>query len=143
MSISLSHTKRTYLAVAIVFVILLVAMLLLFRPPDRTAAASSKAQELIAAFELAGLTAPSEDQIVGTFGEDGGAVCATDFGELIKANLNLLLTNGAAQVGQRVIIIDPRVLKGEALVCAIYCPERLPEFEEFVGKLKTERLIGD
>jgi hypothetical protein len=129
--------------VAIVFVILLVAMLLLFHAPDRTAAASSKAQELIAAFERAGLTAPSEDQIVGTFGEDGGAVCAADFGDLIKGNLNLLLANGAAQVGQRAIIVDPKVLKGEVLIRAVYCPDRLPAFEEFVAKLKTARLIGD
>jgi hypothetical protein len=138
-----STSKRTYIIVAVAFVLLLIVALLMFRAPARTAAASAKAQELISAFELAGLKTPSEQQIVGTFGEDGGNVCKTDFGELVQSNLNMLLANGAAQVGARGIIIDAKVLKGEAIVLAVYCPERLPEFEKYVDQLKTADLIKE
>jgi Tfp pilus assembly protein FimT len=135
--------KRTYIVVGIVFVLLVVVALVMFRAPARTAAASAKAQELTAAFELAGLNAPSEQQIVGTLGEDGGVVCKTDFGNLIESNLNLLLTNGAAQVGARGIIIDAKVLTGEAIILSVYCPERLPEYKEYVDQLKTADLIKE
>lgn len=141
MDTSNSHHKRTYIVAGVVFVILIVVALLLFHYPQKTAAAQDKAQELISAFELAGLKAPSKQQIVGTLGEDGGNVCKTDFDALIEDNLNMLLTNGAAQVGVRGVIIDAKVLKGEAIVLAVYCPERLPEFEAFVNKLKTADLI--
>jgi hypothetical protein len=129
--------------VGVVFVVLLIVALVVFRAPKKTAESIAKAQELIAAFELAGLTAPSEQQIVGTFGEDGGPVCDTDFDELIQNNLNLLLSNGAAQVGARGVIIDAKVLKGEAIVLSIYCPDRLPEFQAFIDQLKTADLIRD
>lgn len=142
MNTSSTH-RRTYIVVGVAFVVLLVVALVLFPAPKKTAEASAKAQELIAAFELAGLKAPSEQQIVGTFGEDGGPVCETDFNELIQNNLNLLLSNGAAQVGARGVIIDAKVLKGEAIVLAVYCPERLPEFEQFVNNLKTANLIRE
>ncbi len=140
MDTSSTH-RRTYIVVGAAFVVLLIVALVMFRAPKKTAAATAKAQELIAAFELAGLKAPSEQQIVGTFGEDGGPVCETNFDELIQNNLNLLLSNGAAQVGARGVIIDAKVLKGEAIVLGIYCPDRLPEFQTFVDKLKTADLI--
>ena len=57
--------KRTYLVVGIVFVVLLVLGQLLWRGPQKNAEASAKAQQLISAFELAGLQAPSEQQIAG------------------------------------------------------------------------------
>jgi len=142
MDTSSTH-KRTYIVVGVVFVVLVVVSLILFRGPRKTAQATAKAQELAAAFELAGLRAPSEQQIVGTFGEDGGAVCKTDFDALIQNNLNLLLSNGAAQVGTRGVIIDAKVLKGEAIVLGIYCPDRLPGFQKFIDKLKTAELIKD
>jgi hypothetical protein len=142
MDVSSTH-RRTYLVVGVVFVVLLIVALVVFRAPKKTAESIVKAQELIAAFELAGLTAPSEQQIVGTFGEDGGPVCDTDFDELIQNNLNLLLSNGAAQVGARGVIIDAKVLKGEAIVLSIYCPDRLPEFQAFIDQLKTADLIRD
>ncbi len=136
-----SH-KRTYIVVGVVFVVLLVLGQLLWRGPQKNAEASAKAQQLIAAFQLAGLKAPSEEQIVGTRGADGGPVCKTDFNELVQSNLDMLLANGAAQVGARGVIIDAKLLKAEALVLTIYCPDRLPEYEKFVNNLKTADLIN-
>lgn len=135
--------KRTYIIVGIVFVVLVVMGQLLWRGPQKNAEASAKAQQLIAAFELAGLKAPSEQQIVGTRGVDGGPVCETDFTELVQSNLNLLLANGAAQVGARGVIIDVKLLKAEAIVLTVYCPERLPEYEKFINNLKTADLIKE
>lgn len=137
-----SH-KRTYLVVGIAFVALLVVGQLLWRGPQKNAEASAKAQQLISAFELAGLQAPSEQQIVGTRGVDGGPVCKTDFDELVQSNLNTLLANGAAQVGARGVIIDAKLVKGEGIVLGVYCPERLPEYEAFVKNLKTADLIKE
>lgn len=135
--------KRTYLVVGIVFVVLLVLGQVLWRGPQKNAEASAKAQQLISAFELAGLKAPSEQQIVGTRGVDGGPVCKTDFNELVQSNLNSLLANGAAQVGARGVIIDAKLLKAEAIVLTVYCPERLPEYEAFIKNLKTADLINE
>ena len=137
-----NNHKRTYLVAGIVFVALLVLLQVLWRGPQKNAEASAKAQQLISAYQLAGLQAPSEQQIVGTRGVDGGAVCHTDFNELVQSNLNTLLANGAAQVGARGVIIDAKLLKSEGLVLTVYCPERLPEYEAFVNKLKTADLIA-
>ena len=75
MDTSGSHHKRTYIIVGVAFVILIVVALLLFRYPNKSEAAQDKAQQLISAYELAGLTPPSEQQILGTFGDDGGNSC--------------------------------------------------------------------
>ena len=143
MDTSTSHKKRTYIVVGVVFVILLVVALVLFRYPNKSEAAHEKARQLISAYELAGLTPPSEQQIVGTYGDDGGNHCRVEFKELLERNLNQLLANGAAQVGARGVIVDARVLKGEALVLGVYCPDRLPEYEAFVNELKTADLIRE
>ena len=47
--------------------------------------------------------------------------------------------NGAAGPGMRPIISDNRVVKGQLLVLKIYCPDKLPSFQEFVNGLN----LGD
>ncbi len=143
MDTSGSHHKRTYIIVGVAFAILVVVALLLFRYPNKSEVAQEKAQQLISAYELAGLTPPSEQQIMGTFGDDGGNSCKVDFDKLVQLNLNQLLANGAAQVGARGVIIDAKILKGEALVLGVYCPERLPEYQAFIEELKTADLIRE
>ena len=144
MDTSGSHHKRTYIIVGAAFVILIVVALLLFRYPNKSEAAYEKAQQLISAYELAGLTPPSEQQIVGTYGDDGGPVCTTkDFDEYVQQNLNQLVANGAAQVGARGVVMDAELLRKGSLIIGVYCPERLPEYRDWIEILKTDDLIRE
>jgi hypothetical protein len=39
------------------------------------------------------------------------------------------------------VIIDPRILKGEALILQIYCPDKLAPYQDKVNALKTDQTI--
>ena len=81
-----------------------------------------KADQLVAALENAGATAPSQDQIVRVLGDDGGAICEDPGSSLRRAILHGQLTNGATGPGMRPVIADNRVVRGQLLVIEIYCP---------------------
>jgi hypothetical protein len=53
------------------------------------------------------------------------------------------ITNGADFVGRRPIIVDPRIIQGEALILGTYCPEQLQEYRDKRGDLKTDDTIKD
>jgi amino acid transporter len=104
--------------------------------------AHQKAQQLEQKFKAAGLALPaSTDQIVGSLGTDGGAVCQNPANALGKATLNSLMTNGASFVGQRPVIFDRRILVGEVAILQVYCPEKLEPYQDKINNLKTRDTV--
>jgi hypothetical protein len=131
-----------YVVSVILLVGLVVAGLLAFSSARSTARAQDKADELIAAIEESGRTAPSQDQIVRVLGEDGGAVCQDPNAALKKAVLFEGMTNGAGGPGMRPVIADSRVVQGELLIMEVYCPDELEEFQQFVDQLEFDDVAG-
>ena len=87
---------------------------------------SRRPQQLTVALQQAGLTVPADqDILIRSLGSDGGAVCDNPANALGRATLLDQMTNGADFVGRRPVIVDPRILVGEALILQIYCPEKL------------------
>ena len=85
---------------------------------------------------------PSQEQIVGVLGDDGGALCKDPASALRKAILFSQLTNGAGGPGIRPVIADSKVFKGQLLAIQIYCPDQLPRFQQMVEQLKTAPVAG-
>jgi Tfp pilus assembly protein FimT len=131
-----------YIAVAVAIGVLMVIGLIFYRSAEATREAEEKADQLIAALEDAGATAPDRDQIVRVLGDDGGAVCENPNESLSRSILLAQLANGAAGPGARPVIADSRVLQGQLLIIQIYCPDELEEFQQFVDDLKTDDVAG-
>lgn len=130
-----------YIGAAVILVVLLIIGLITFRSAKSSAEAETKADELIAALGSAGLQAPPKDQIVRVFGVDGGAVCTHPNASLAKATLYGQMTNGAGGPGQRPVVVDTKLIQGEAQVIKVYCPDKYPEFQAFVSRLKTANVV--
>ena len=65
-----------YAVIAGALVLLLVVCLVFYRRAESNQEAQDKANQLIAALQKAGVRAvPSQEQIVGVLGDDGGALC--------------------------------------------------------------------
>ncbi len=106
--------------------------------------AQDKAQELTQKFERAGLPVPEDqDIIVRSLGTDGGAVCENPANALGKAILNDMVANGASHVGRRPVIIDRRILLGEALILDTYCPDELPDYRDKIDDYKADDTIEE
>jgi len=133
--------KIIYIVAAIVVVALLIAGLAVWNSGKSSRQAEQKASQLIAAIEASGGQAPSQDQIVRVYGNDGGAACAHPVAGLSKAILLSQLVNGAGGPGIRPVIADRRFVQGQLLVLKIYCPEQLPDFTAFADKLSYARTI--
>jgi hypothetical protein len=123
-------------AAAVVLTFMIIG-LIAWQSAKSTREAEAKADQLIAALRLAGAPLPDHDEVVRMFGDDGGAVCTDPTGALSKATLNAQLTNGAGGPGTRPVITASRVVRGEALVIGIYCPDQLPAFQQFIDSLDT------
>ena len=115
--------------------------LVTFSSARSTAQAQDKADQFAAALEDAGLTAPSQDQIVRVLGDDGGAVCEDPGSALRKAILFGQLVNGAAGPGQRPVVADNRVVQGQLIAIQVYCPDELADFKESIQDLDFEDVI--
>ena len=102
----------------------------------------AKADQLIAAIESAGGTAPSREQIARVLGDDGGAVCANPNDALSRATFLSQLTNGATGPGNRPVIANARIAIGEVAIIKVYCPDELAEFQQFIDDLKTYHTGG-
>ena len=136
-----SH-RTMYIIIGAVLVVLCVIGLILYDAAQDNQEAQAKADQLVQAFEQAGLPVPSDtDQIVATLGDDGGAVCANPANALGKAMLADQITNGASFVGRRPVIFDRRFVVGEALILQIYCPDELPDYQERIDELKYDDTI--
>jgi hypothetical protein len=110
--------------------VLLVVMLVGWNYDRQNAEADAKAQELIAAFEAAGLPAPDQDQIARTLGDDGGQVCETADSELVQGYWKLRLLHGG-EYYVRPVRLDGRFREGLSIVVDVYCPEKRPDIEDF------------
>ncbi len=86
--------RTIYWIVGGILGVLLIVMLVAWNYDRQNDEADAKAQELIAAFEEAGLTAPDQDQIARTLGDDGGQVCETADSELVQGYWKLRLLRG-------------------------------------------------
>ena len=72
---SARERRWIYMTTCVVLGIFVVTGLLTFRAGRETVQAQEKADQLIAAIEAAGVTAPSQERIVRVLGDDGGATC--------------------------------------------------------------------
>ena len=126
-----------YITAWIILGALMLGGLLAFNSARETREAQEKADELVAALQEAGATAPEKDQIVRVLGDDGGATCENPNDALSRAVLVSQLANGATGPGARPVIADSRVFKGQLLIIEIYCPDELDDFKEFVEDLET------
>ena len=136
-----SSTKRgrsiTYIISAVLLIVLATIGLFTFRAANETARAAEKADQLIANIEATGATAPSRDQIIRVFGDDGGAMCADPNSSLSQALALGQLTNGSGGPGTRPVIAESLAVQGQLMVIEVYCPEELAGFQEFVDGLTT------
>jgi hypothetical protein len=140
----LPHADHRWIfwAVGIVVVVLMVIGVITYNSHKDNQEAQQKAQQLAQKLEAAGLTAPvNQDTITRALGTDGGAVCDNPLSSLGKALLFSQLTNGAAFVGQRPIIVDRRVLQGEGLILQVYCPDKYEQYQDKINELKTDNVI--
>ena len=137
------HRRVTYIVITVALVLLLIICLVFYRRAESNQEAQDKANQLIAALQKAGVRAvPSQEQIVGVLGDDGGALCKDPASALRKSILFSQLTNGAAGPGIRPVIADSKVFKGQLIAIQIYCPDQLPRFQQMVEKLKTAPVAG-
>jgi Tfp pilus assembly protein FimT len=136
------HRGIIYAVAVGLLVILTVIALITFRSARDTEEAQQKADELIAAIEADGGTAPSADLIAGVLGDDGGAVCQDPNSGLAKAALLGALVNGSGSAGSRPIIAESRLLQGQLRIISVYCPDELDDFQDFVDSLKTTETNG-
>jgi glutamate:GABA antiporter len=131
-----------YWIVGAVVVVLAAIGLINYSGEKTTAEAEQKAQQLTQKFEQAGLPVPQDqDIIVKSLGTDGGAVCENPANALGKAIQNDMLTNGADFVGRRPVIVDRRIVLGEALILETYCPDKLAQYQDRIDDLKYDDTI--
>lgn len=90
-----------------------------------------------------GLRTPTQNQIVRVLGNDGGPLCEDPTAALKRAIVFGMLTNGAGGPGQRPVIADNNVLKGQQIAIGVYCPQESAEFTKFVNDLDLENTTGD
>ena len=134
--------RTIYGIVAGVFAVLLIVMLAAWNYDRQNAEADAKAQQLIAAYEEAGLRAPDQDQIARVLGDDGGAVCETADSKLVQGYWKLRLMVGG-EFYVRPVRLDPRVREGLSLVVDVYCPEKRPDIEDFFEDWDFDDTIRD
>jgi hypothetical protein len=126
-----SH-RAIYLIVGGVLAALLVVMLVTYRYNRSNEEAVAKAEQLIAAFDEAGLRAPSNAEAVAkVMGTDGGAVCAATGDGVASGMAKLNLSVGGAFYS-RPVIADRGLATGLLLVVQTYCPEKVAEAKEFI-----------
>jgi ATP-dependent exoDNAse (exonuclease V) alpha subunit len=130
------------MVIGLVVLVLIVIGLFTYRSRKADATANAKADQLIAALEEQGLRTPTKDQIVTVLGDDGGPLCQDPANALRRAIVFGMLTNGAGGPGQRPVIADNNVLKGQQLAIGVYCPEKLQRFQKFVNDLKLDNTAG-
>jgi hypothetical protein len=142
---SAQHDHRwLYWTVGIVVVALAIIGLITYSSNKDDREAQQKAEQLTQKLQAAGLRVPQDQDIITrSLGTDGGAVCDNPASALGKAILLDQLGNGATFVGRRPVIVDPRVLKGEAIILETYCPDKLKAYQDKVDDLKTDDTIKE
>jgi hypothetical protein len=133
-----------YWTVGAVVVVLAIVGLITYSGNTDDRQAQRKADQLTQKFQDAGLRVPEDQDIITrSLGTDGGAVCDNPASALGKALLLDQLGNGAAFVGRRPVVVDPKILKGEAAILEVYCPDKLDAYQKKVDDLKTDDTIKE
>jgi hypothetical protein len=135
--------RWTYWAIGGLVLILCIIGLFTYSAGQENERAQQLAAELTQKIEAAGYTAPDQDILVRSLGDDGGAVCDDPAGALRVAILHDQISNGADFVGRRPVIVDNRIIAGEALILETYCPDELQEFRDKFDDLKFDDTIKD
>ena len=109
--------RLMYWIVGAVVVALCVIGLITYSAKSDDREAQQKAEQLTQKFQAAGLRVPQDQDIITkSLGSDGGAVCDNPATTLGKATLFDVATKGADFVGRRPVIVDRRILLGEAII---------------------------
>jgi hypothetical protein len=136
------HNRWMYWGIGAAVVVLIIVGLFAFSAAKNNTQAQQKAQQLEQKFTQLGLPVPaSTNDIARSLGTDGGAVCANPANALGKATLNDMIDNGADFVGRRPVIIDRRILLGEAAILQTYCPEKAKAYQDKINSLKTRNTV--
>ena len=149
MSLNENHTDTSesgntfiYWCFGALALILVVIGLVAYRGAKQDDEANQKAEQFISVLQKAGVQRlPSQDQVARVLGTDGGSVCQDPSNGLRKATLFSMISNGAAGPGMRRVITDSRLLRGQLAVIAVYCPDELPNFKDFVDDLRTGDVV--
>jgi hypothetical protein len=134
--------RTVYWLVGGIFGVLLIVMLAAWNYDRSSPEADAKAQELINAYEQAGLRAPDQDQIARVLGDDGGQVCETADSDLVQGYWKLRLLHGG-EFYVRPVRLDGRIRAGLSLVVDVYCPEKRPEIEDFFEGWDFDDVVRD
>jgi hypothetical protein len=135
--------RAIYWIVGVILGVLLIVMLVAWEYDRSNEEAEEKAQQLIAAYEEAGLTPPAKPEMIArVLGDDGGVVCETAGDDLMEAHLKLRLGVGG-EFYHRPVRVDEDTVKGLLLIVGIYCPDKLPDVEDFVDDLDFDDVIRD
>ena len=130
-----------YIVIIVVLIVLAIAGVAIYRGHKQNEQSKAKAEQLNQAFAAAGLPTADVDELAGTLGTDGGAVCDAPGKSLTKSLLKINLSNGAGGPGQRPVTIDQEALKGELLIIKTYCPEKLGKFATLFDGLDYDDVV--
>jgi hypothetical protein len=137
-----ARTRRTtYIVLAVVLLLLAGVALLVYGSRKSAEEADLKADQFITELTNAGFRAPSKAQIVGVFGDHGGAACADPNSALRRGLVLGGMTNGAAGPGIRPVIADNRVLQGQLLTMKVYCPKELQRLTDFAHQFQYADVV--
>jgi hypothetical protein len=134
--------RTIYWIVGGIFGVLLIVMLVAWNYDRQNDEANAKAQELIAAYEEAGLPTPDQDQVARVLGDDGGQVCETADSELVQGYWKLRLMIGG-EFYVRAAPLDGRIREGLSLVVDVYCPDKRPDIEDFFEGWDFDDVVRD
>jgi hypothetical protein len=135
--------RTLYWIVGGIFAILLVVMLAAFDYDRSNSEAEAKAEQLIAAYEDAGLPTPlGVDEIAALLGTDGGLVCSGAESDLASALVKLNLFVGGAFY-QRPVEVDRKTLEGGLIIVGVYCPDKLEDYRNFLDDFDFDDVIRD
>ncbi|HEV8459705.1 MAG TPA: hypothetical protein VGQ38_03270 [Gaiellaceae bacterium] len=135
------HPTWLYIVIGVGLLILVIAGTAVYRGHHESARAKQKAEQLNQAFAAAGLETADVNELAGTLGTDGGAVCEDPGSTLSKSLLKINLAAGAGGIGQRPITIDKDALRGQYLILKTYCPEKLGKFATLFDGLDYDDTI--
>jgi len=99
--------------------------------------AQQLAQQFASAVSDAGYSPPPEGTITALYGENGGVSCAQAGG--LGQVLGLAGFANPSYGGRRVL--DPQVKAYDEAVISTYCPDKMEDYQEILGKTRTEQTI--
>ncbi|MEV6107218.1 hypothetical protein AB0M28_21285 [Streptomyces sp. NPDC051940] len=136
-----SEHKWIYIGAIVMLVVIAVIGLIQYESVKTTNEATKKANQLADAAEAAGYPRPDAAAIARTLGTDGGPVCDDPASALESGLWKVNLSNGATGPGQRPVISDTQVVRAEAKVLEIYCPDKLSKIQDRIDDLKTDDTV--